>query len=292
VAARLGYEPFVEQSDSKLSVEFARERAELVGRVKLTSTSGESRGQRTLRSADADCVELSTSVALAVALALDPEAVRGQNPEPAELAPSASSPPPPPVASALPRTTREVPQKDASFEHRQAPTALGFRIDAGVIGGTGIVPAVNIGPRAAAALASRSWSVAVEGSALVPGTKTASFGDVTASVVYGSLVPCIHPVAQTVRLDACVAASIGALFAQATSVTRSFPTTNVYAALGPRVGITITPLPWVGFGVAIDIPVALSRTHLVIDDRGTPREVWTSPAVGFLGGLSAEFRFR
>jgi hypothetical protein len=35
-----------------------------------------------------------------------------------------------------------------------------------------------------------------------------------------------------------------------------------------------------------DMPVNLARAHLVIADRGEPREAWVASRVGFVAGLA------
>jgi hypothetical protein len=290
VGARIGYDPFEDGADLSLSVDFGRAGEELTARVRLGSRANGERGRRTLRSSEIDCAELSTSVALAVAMALDPEALRSQ--APASPAPAEPSRPPEPKPSVIAR-----PLEPRDRAERPAPRAppgpgLGWRLDAGMAIGSGVVPGVTFGPRAAVALETRALSIGVEGAAALPGAETSSFGEVSASAVYGSLVPCAHPLSGAVRPELCLVGSLGARFAEAHSVTRSHPTTDVYAALGPRAAAQVAITESLGLRAFVELPVALSRVHLLIDDRGTEREVWASPSLAFLGGVSGSVRFR
>ena len=289
VGARLGYDPFEEGHDLSLSVDFDREGAELTARVRLGSRAGGERGRRTLHSTEVDCGELSTSVALAVAMALDPNAVRSQT---AVAAPPAASPAARPEPSPIVRPAETRDRAERPPPVAASRTGLGWRLDAGLALGSGVVPGLTLGPRASVALETRVLSVGIEGAAVLPGTETSSFGEVSASAVYGSLVPCVHPFSGAVRPELCLAASLGALFAEARSVTRSYPSTDVYAAVGPRAAAQVAITESLGLRALVELPATLSRLHLLIDDRGTERQVWASPSLAFLGGLSGSVRFR
>jgi len=301
VAAELGYDPFVEEADLAIAIELRPKGSELVGRIELTSKSVGKRGERTLRSPGGDCSELASSVALAVALAIDPDAVRARPapPLPAPAPPPLAAPPPPPPAPIRPAP---IPPREPAVRASRG-VELGARVDAGVVVGGGIVPGVAFGPRLGAALAGKLWSIAVEGTAILPGSQHTPFGDVSALVVYGSIVPCLglpleytgprsRPVEDRARVDLCVTASVGAMFAEAHSVTHSFPTTDVYASTGPRASFTFMPWRSVGFRASADLGIALSRVHLTIDDVGVQREAWVSDELSFLGGVAGVVRFR
>jgi hypothetical protein len=76
VGARLGYDPFVPDGTLALDVQLQRRGKEIVGRLVLTGEDAQKRGERTLRSGVDECFELATSMALAAAVAVDPEAVQ------------------------------------------------------------------------------------------------------------------------------------------------------------------------------------------------------------------------
>jgi hypothetical protein len=81
VAARLGYDPFVaapaDAPAGAVSVHLGARRGALVARVALRDAAGALVGERTLRGEGGLCAELVATTALAVALALDPDASRG-----------------------------------------------------------------------------------------------------------------------------------------------------------------------------------------------------------------------
>jgi hypothetical protein len=299
VAARLGYDPFVESDGVPLRIEIRPDGREFVSRVTRTSNDGDKHGERTLRSSGGDCTELASSASLAVALAIDPDAAsRAPEPAPPPAAPPPAAPPSPAPAptTPLPPAPETQPKATTPVAPKPRPTPrvkLGLRVDAGLVLGAGMVPGVAFGPRLGVGLDGGLWSVSGEGTAIVPRSEKTKYGTVTASIVYGSVVPCLHPsFAGIFNADLCAAASVGALSSDATNVTRSFPTTNVYASVGPRAGITVAPRPTVGFRLSGDLGVSLARVHLNIDDVGRQREVWVSPPVSFLGSLDVVFRFR
>jgi len=146
-----------------------------------------------------------------------------------------------------------------------------------------VAPLLRLGAR----LGGRGWSVGLEGAGSLSSERAAAFGTVSAHVVYGSFVPCGRPgLGAGISLDLCAVVSGGAFFSDAAQVTRSSPATDRYATVGPRVGLTWMPWTAVGFAAKVEVPVALSRVHLVIDDAGARREVWTSSTVGFMGGVA------
>jgi hypothetical protein len=290
VAARLGYDPFVTGGSLALTVEFRPRGSEMIGHLSLTGEQHESRGERTMRSDDNDCFELAASIAFATAVAVDPEAVQtrrlppGRPPSTLPPVPQPSTPPPipPPRPIAV-----DTPIANARRSE------LGLRLDAGGTIEVGILPAVRGGLRLGAALDVGLWSIGVEGGALFSGSQASAYGTVSAYVLDGSLVPCLHhELAHAFVLDSCVVGSLGGMFSHASQVTRSRPTTDLFAAIGPRAGLTVMPWPALGFAAAFDLLVSLSRVHLVIDDMGESHQVWASSTVGIVGGVSMVLRFR
>jgi hypothetical protein len=94
-------------------------------------------------------------------------------------------------------------------------------------------------------------------------------------------------------VDVCAAFSAGALLSDAEDVAVSFPSTKAVGAIAPRAGITVFPWPSWGFRAGAELPFALTRVHLEIEDSaGHPHEVWVSPPVAFFGYLGTLLRFR
>lgn len=286
VAARLGYEPFVNESALALLVELRQQGGVVEGRLEL-SERGTPRGERAMSSALEDCYELAASLALAAAVAVDPEGVRAQTtaPEP-KTAPPSEQPPlpaeqPPPAAS--PSTTSP-----------RGKTALGVLLDAGALFSLGLQPGPAPGVRLGGGLAGvgGGWSVGLEVAAFLPSAREREYGTVSSHAVYGSLLPCLHPGSARFTVDVCAALSVGVLFSDAEGVMRSQPVADRYTTVGARVGFTFMISDSVGFTLDAEAPIALPRVHLLVDDAGASREAWATSRIGFIGGARVVLKLR
>ncbi len=284
VAARLGYEPFVGESALALHVELRPQGGVIAGSLAL-SEQGVARGERTMTSAPKDCYELAASLALAAAVAVDPEGALAQKPpaEPATAPPAQPQPPPPsqppPVAPPPPAPAH-------------AETPIGVLLDASGVVSIGMQPGPAPGVRLGGGLGGEKWSVRLEVAAFLPSEREQDYGVVSSHALYGSLLPCAHPGGARFTLDLCAALSVGALFSDAKGVTRSQPVTDRYTTVGPRVGFTLMVSDSVGLGLDAEAPVTLPRVHLLVDDGGVRREAWVASRVGFIGGARVVLRLR
>jgi len=296
VAARLGYDPFDGAGVRTLAVGFERRGNEVVGRLALSGNDEGKRAERTLRARADECFELATSMALVAAVAVDPDASAGPAPEPTP-APTAPAPASkaPPATEPAPSRASPLPPVQPDAETRPAPSERSVRLELGALLPVGVVPALRGGVRAGAGLDFGAWSLDAEGAFLFPGSRQNSLGggEVSAFVVTGSLVPCVDPLgAGTWGLDLCAAGSLGVLRSTAHHVTRADPTSNLHATVGPRLALRVMLSRAVGLGASADVPVALSRTHLSIEESGVRREVWAQPPVGFIGAVSLVARLK
>lgn len=295
VLARLGYDPFDPSAPRELRVELRPEGAEITGRLVLTGQGNEKPAQRTLRSGDADCFELTSSLALAAAIAVDPDAVRAGTTRPQPTPTPQPPAPQPPVPRPPTPPPTPPPQRERS---PWEPADIGGRLSAAFVMPFGITPAPRGGVRAGAAIDGGIWSLGAEGVVFFPSAtagdaEEATAGEVSTLVVHGALVPCAHlPLHAIVLLDLCAVGSVGAMFSDATGVTRSDPRSHLFATVGPRAGVSLMPWEAFGFALAVDVPINLERAHLVIEDGGVPREVWAASRVGLVAGLGLVFRIR
>jgi hypothetical protein len=281
VAARLGYDPFVSAGARSLAVDFERRGNEVVGRLDL-STDGDGRAvKRTLRTSAGDCFELATSMALVVAVAVDPNAQPGSTPS--QATPKPPEPIPAPKAHAL--AAADPTPNEPRRPHRPHRSGGKLRFElAGLLTG-GVVPARSAGVRAAVGLDFGTWSVGAEGVFVSAGSREnpGGRGEVSAFAVAGGLAPCVDPIdADAFGLELCVVGSVGALRSTAREVTRAVPTSLLLASLGPRVATIVRFSRVLGLGVAAEAPFSLSRAHLYIDDGGIRSQVWAQPRVGFI----------
>jgi hypothetical protein len=138
-------------------------------------------------------------------------------------------------------------------------------------------------------------SIGAEVQFLFPSTRDnpAGEGEVSAWVLAGSLVPCVAPFGgKAWGLELCAVGSFGVLRSTAEDVTRADTAVDLYATLGPRVGMFVLFSRVVGLGLSAEAPVALSRVHLHIEEGGQRHEVWAMSPVGFIGAVSLVMRLK
>jgi hypothetical protein len=293
VAARLGYEPFVDESALALLVVLRQQGGLVEGRLELTAR-GAPRGERAMSSALGDCYELAASLALAAAVAVDPEGVRAQTPAPEpKTTPSSAQPPPPPAEQPL-RAEQLPPAASPSITSPREKTALGVLLDAGALFSWGLQPGLAPGVRLGGALGGLrgGWSVGLEVAAFLPSTREREYGTVSSHAVYGSLLPCLRPGNARFTVEVCAALSVGVLFSDAQAVMRSQPVADRYTTIGGRVGFAFMVSDSVGFALDAEAPVALPRVHLLVDDAGISREAWATSRVGFIAGARVVLKLR
>jgi hypothetical protein len=292
VAARLGYDPFVSAGVRTLAVDFERRGNEVVGRLDL-STDGDARSvKRTLRTSAGDCFELATSMALVVAVAVDPNALPGNGPPSATPEPPVPAPPASktPTSDSL-ATTKPAPAAPRGPARSERPERAGanLRLElAGLLTG-GVVPSLSAGGRAGVGLDFGTWSVRAEGWFVSAGSRDNPVGpgEVSAFALAGSLAPCVEAIAaDAFGLELCAVGSLGTLRSTAKEVTRAAPTSTLLASLGPRVATIVMFSHVLGLGIAAEAPFSLARAHLYIDDGGVRSEVWAQPRVGFIVAAS------
>jgi hypothetical protein len=262
VRSRLGYDPFSDQANDCMRVTIRESGRVLEARIELADAQGKLRALRRLVSRNRDCAELASSVELAMAIAIDP------------LVSTAA----PPVA--------KPPTSGARAEPATSPSSppLATRVEAGIIGAAGWLPAANLGVRAGVGLQGEVLSLGIEARADLPATKSLRVGEASAWLLVGSLVPCVH--ARVV--SACALATAGALHV---------------AGKGGLVSPRQATLPYLGFGLRLagalpiteklslalhgDVTAPITETKLTVDDD----VVWHSPTVAMNLGLGVAFRF-
>lgn len=148
VAARLGYDPFVERGgDGEVLLRISRARAALVGRLEMRdrrAAAGEvATRARELASASGDCEELVASLSVMVAVAIDPLSITRRAGATPAVSPATAPPPPPPPAEAPtgePTRPAELPVQ----ERRGPSTAPRLRVQTGPSVVFGATPAPDV----------------------------------------------------------------------------------------------------------------------------------------------------
>ena len=179
VAHRLGYDPFVAVSGNTVVAELRGEREGLKARVYVVRDGNMAGGARELAAPNHDCAELMAAVALALSIAIDPDALDRAEP-PEARADSASTPaaetpdkPPQPERNDEPEprdVSRDAVTSRSNTANRVPTPAVASRANAlegtfGIFGivATGPAPLASLGVGVAAGLVlNRHWVFAIE----------------------------------------------------------------------------------------------------------------------------------
>jgi hypothetical protein len=179
----------------------------------------------------------------------------------------------------------------AAEQSAPPPSTLRARLGVTLFAAAGLTPHFGMGARLGAGLDGGSWQLGLEGAITVGGTQTTDVGSVTANLYDAALVPCLVPrLTDRLGLALCAVGRLGVLSSDAKDVTRASPQQDLVFYVGPRARLEYFPSRSVGLGFELEVPFALTRVHLVIDDHGEHREVWASSRVGGAAGASMIFR--
>jgi hypothetical protein len=206
VIARLGYNPF--EPSAPLH---AVTRIERSARKGFTATlnlgrEGEPPRTRALSSTSADCRDIADSLALALALAIDPQYLVREPPPPAPPAPPVASAPPPPVtepAAAPPPAPPPTPPPASP----PPPEPVELTVYATAVGSIGLSPRANLGGAIGLGFQHRAFALYAEGRFDAPASVALSTGSVQTNLIIGSVLPCL----QWKRIGGCVSVGVGAL---------------------------------------------------------------------------------
>jgi hypothetical protein len=260
VAARLGVDPFLPEAASLVTVKVSSG-GPVQAEVALESPGAPIR-RKTL--SGADCTELMQSVAVTVALVVDPVLKRVEPPPEKE---QEKVPEPAPVVVAPPPQPEPAKTPDAAPLHWAI--SVGASANAGI--SLGVQPTLRLEGRVRAPI----WSVGLEGRFAWPVTGALTQGALTTSAVLGAVVPCLH----WKWLAGCGDFSAGALRLEGQALATARAASVFHASVGLRVLFTVPLHEHFAVGAMAEGQVPLTRATALV---GTER-VWTVPPVG--GGL-------
>ena len=272
VTSLLGRNPFSEESPAM------RLEVKIQGSGSLyTGTLGSS-GSHSSRSFEAtSCSELASTIALAIAIAIDPFFVRSPvapqtepDKKPEKEKPDSSEEP------ILPETEDEKADKNSESP---PPTRPGLR-SRRIRWSASLQPSLSLGltPSVSGAIAVGAGlhlgSSSIELSAMVTtrGQEDFPMGSLDAQVVSLSLMPCWNPV----KYSVCASASIGALRARGLApLTERANILRVHTALGVRAYLPLLDADTFGIRWFVDGQARLSLTTLTVGND----QAWTTPAL-------------
>jgi hypothetical protein len=274
VAGRLGYDPFREDAPRRIHARIDRAGPRLRGRVKVLDADGKAAGSRQLESAENECAELVSSLAMAVSILLDPLAATG--------VPTKPPPPAPPARPSCPACPppRPVPCPEPEPETDPARLFAG----AGLGASLGLTPGVALGPSVLVGLTWSRLSLALQGRAdVTPVSPEAEGQRVTAAVFSAGPRGCGWV---GVALG-CVGAQAGIFQGRGVDLVAPSTQTGAFVSADVAAGLAIPLWQDTHLELLAELRAPLSRTSLLVDDQ----TVWTAPplAAGLRVGLTYAF---
>jgi hypothetical protein len=275
VAARVGYDPFFPYAPRTIVASLSRREHAFVATVDLVDENGVSQGARELR-AQGECGELLDAVALAIAIAIDPELLSQPAPpappppSPEAPAPTAPAPPPPPAQVQPPPQVASVPEI--------APQPIALEASAGLLASVNMAPGLAAGLALGAGGRWRAVSLAVEGAIDAPAGRSSGGGNVSSWLTYAAVVPCAHlgPV------FACAVGQAGFMRASGSGIPRTRGDSLAWLAAGGRVGGEVAMSDTVGLRLRADVVADLDPMTLQLQGASA----WIAPHVA--GSLATE----
>lgn len=268
VSVRLGYDPFEAKAERTVTATIARDRSGLHADVTLRGAHGNVEGSRRLTSATNDCVELGSTLALAISIAIDP----------LSLTRSAATEPAQPAAAFPTALTESAPEKPAEPpRERGAPVKFRLGLDGGAA--FGATPGTSLLGGVFAGVSYRSFFVELEGRAHTASAVDASpRGSVRASLLVARLAPCLR---RSIAIG-CLLVGGGELVGSGSGVDAPDDDATFYADAGGRLGVEVPLVGGTSLRVFGDLLFPLVTTKLRL--RGA--EVWSTPLVTAALGAS------
>jgi hypothetical protein len=286
VATRIGYDPFFPYATRTIVATMARHGRDFVATVDLVDEGGFSHGARELRAAG-DCGELLDAVALAIAIAIDPQSLTQTTPpappesEPETPAPKTIPPPPAPTPpSTQPAPPDVIPHAPAAPVSRpDLELTAGAAMSAGFAPGT-----VAIGLALGAAWRVRVLSLGVEGRVDAPSSEAAPRGgEVSSWLLIGAVVPCIR----LGYLFVCALMQGGVSENAGSGVQGARSGSALWLATGGRLGVEFPVGDRVRLRLHGDVVGNLARSTLDLSTKAA----WHAPPWAGSAGAGLVFHF-
>lgn len=263
VTERLGTDPFRADAAAIVHVSVTRAPDAFVARVLYEDDATGHRGERTIESPDGGCAELTSTLALTIAIMLDPHS---------QTTAAKAPPPPEPPPEPPPDRAEVAPAKPAPAER------TAFRFGGGGVLSAGAGPAPAFGVTAFAGAGRGPWSIDLEGRADLRSSLEGRDGtSVGSSLLIGLLAPCRH----VKRIRLCVLAAAGALHGDGRGAGAPDRDSTFYAAAGVRVGAELPIVAPLDLRLHLDPMATLTPTSLAV--AGTT--LWSTPPVSVAVGL-------
>lgn len=286
VFKRLGYDPFSSYAAATMFAEVTADAPGFSANLKLVDGNNSVRGDRVLKTRGA-CAELIEAMALTISIAIDPESATREGPPPGappdERAvgplPSVSNDPAP---APEPSEAMSVPDQVAPSPREATPLALSASL--GPLVSFGSAPGVAVGGALSADLHYGLLFTGIEGRVDAPSSETAKTGQVSSSLLLGSLFLGLR------RGPVFVGAvgGIGSVHATSKDVAFERDVSAFTANLGLRAGLAIPLTNRLELRARLESLANLTRHRLLIDGNAQYRYPLFSANVGVV--LAVRFR--
>jgi hypothetical protein len=311
VAARVGYDPFFAWAKRTVIANLTRKDRAYVAKIDLVDEQGLDHGARALRT-EGPCSDLLDTVALTIAIAIDPQSLtRAESPNPvpdpnagpsapARETPETATPPSPaPPPDSEPARPGPGPSGAPSAESAERPGARGDgasesgapAVEAflGAVVSDGVAPGPAPGVALGSALLWRWVSLGVDARIDAPAGETApTGGSVSSSLVVGTLAPCARFGPWRVPLLACALVQAGSMQSGGSGVSERKTGSALWFASGGRLGAGIRLSSALELRARGDLVLDLARTSLVLDGA----RVWRADPVAGSLALDGVVHFR
>ena len=294
VAARVGYDAFFPWAKRTVVASVDRREGAFVASVDLVDERGIRHGGHELR-AEGSCGDLLDAVALAVAIAIDPQLLLAQQAAPSPPAATAAPTPPapalpaptplgPPPATLAPPAPAPAPSP-APAPAQPAPSPVTLEGSLGPTAALGFAPGVSMGGTVGVEARWSRFSLGLEGFTAARSSKPVTAdSSVTAWPLVGALVPCVH----VGPAFACALAESGALFASGEQVPGARSSSGTWVAFGARVGGELRLQETLSLRLRVDGLLDATQPSFWV---GNTRE-WPAPLLAGSVGIDAVVRFR
>jgi hypothetical protein len=304
VKARLGYEAIDEHAEREIRATVRAAGAGLEATVQL-----EGAGSQQLSSTNRDCVELSQTLALVIAIAVDPVKAQQLPPIVAQAPsppPAAPKPKPRPTAPSPSKLTGEIEEPEQPpVEEKPEPVPANLSREVAIApssaspsrrglevgGGLGLVVlgtvGTSVGPTAAGGLFGfldlDRWSIGIELRAGVPARLRVGNGSVTSSLFSGTLSGC----RRLWLAQVCVLGAAGAQLSQGEGFADARSATDPFAAAGARLALSIPLSERLAVRAQADALFPFTRTRLRVSQVLAYETPWITASAG--AGLELRF---
>ncbi|MGA9524261.1 MAG: hypothetical protein WBV82_22595 [Myxococcaceae bacterium] len=281
VAARLGFDPFDPDARLLTTVAIVKRNSRLQGTVELRDEDDKLVGAREVEAPVGQCSALADSLALTLAIAIDPQLLtRVASPPAAEPAPPTPPAPAPPAPEPVPTPAPPMPQ------HRPSTPKWPVHLEAsaGAAVAAGLLPQTAFGVFLQAGVRSGRFLASVEGTFFSESVLSAAGGRVHASALRGSIRAC----GLAGPFGFCVRGSGGVLRALGDGFKLDRRGILPTATVGPLVFAERKLFSGVFGRVAVGLDVPLLRSSVYVGNQ----EIWQAPPVAFDAGVSLGWEFR